>query len=94
MLVKAADLLHRAQDEKEKASARSVLENMNRKTANRAENSRLPGAYRELAEAYRVHCGTFTPEDNAILSGMIDRSRQYNEILAREVGDELSKSKL
>jgi hypothetical protein len=29
MLVKAADLLHRAQDEREKISARSVLENMN-----------------------------------------------------------------
>jgi hypothetical protein len=94
MLVKAADLLHRAQDEREKISARSVLENMNRKSANRAENSKLSGASRELTEAYRIHCGTFTPEDNATLSGMIERSRQYNEILARELGDELSRSKL
>ena len=94
MLVKAVDLLHRVQDEGEKISARSVLENMNRKSANRAENSKLSGASRELTEAYRIHCGTFTPEDNATLSGMIDRSRQYNEILARELGDELSRSKL
>jgi hypothetical protein len=94
MLLKAVELLHRAQSEAEKAQARKVLESMNLRTADRAPNSELPGLSAELEEAYRVNCGVFGSEENRTLNGLVNRSRQYNVVLARELGDELSRSKV
>jgi len=94
LLLKAVELFHRASTSEEKAQALRVLQSMNLRTADRIPNSGLTEASETLREAYREECGGFDAEDEKILLGIVERNRIYNEVLARELGDELSLSKL
>jgi len=94
LLLKAVELFHRAATGEEKVQALRVLQSMNLRTADRVPNSGLIEASEMLKEAYREECGGLGPEDEKILVGIVERNRVYNEVLARELGDELSLSKL
>ncbi len=77
----------------EKRRAKKALEDMNQKTADRAQNSQYPAMYEDMKQAYIVNCGSFTQENNSTISGMIERSIDFNNILAKTLGDPLSLSK-
>jgi len=90
-----AEVLDSASASKEeKNRARKLMEDMNQKTADRALNSQYPAMYEEMKEAYVVNCGSFTAENNGTISGLIERSIDFNNIMAKTLGDELSLSKV
>ena len=75
-------------------NARKELKDMNQKTADRALNSQYPAVYAEMKQAYIVNCGTFTSENNTTISGLIERSVDFNNIMAKALEDKLSISKV
>ena len=77
-----------------KENARKALEDMNQKTADRALNSQYPAMYAEMKQGYMVNCGAFTSENNATIAGLIERSIDFNNIMAKTLGDKLSVSKV
>ena len=77
-----------------KENTRKALKDMNQKTANRALNSQYPAMYEEMKQAYIVNCSSFTAENNATISGLIERSIDFNNIMAKTLGDSLSLSKI
>ena len=79
---------------KEKENAHKALEDMNRQTANRAKNSDYTKMYSEMKATYIANCNAFTKENNATVTGMIERSIQFNNIMAGLLDDNLSKSKV
>jgi len=90
-----AEVLDSASASKEeKNRTHKLLEDMNQKTADRALNSQYPAMYAEMKKAYIVNCGSFTVENNATISGLINRSIDFNNIMAKALDDELSLSKI
>jgi hypothetical protein len=83
-----------ARNKEERANARKALQEMNAKTADRANNSQYPEIFKEMRQAYIVNCGNFTEENNSTISGLIERSVDFNTILAKVLGDDLSQSKI
>ena len=81
-------------DKEKKARAQKALEDMNEKTADRAKNSQYPAMHNEMKQAYIVNCGIFTAENNETINGLVERSIEYNNILAKTLGDKLSISKI
>ena len=77
-----------------KENARKALEDMNQKTADRALNSQYPAMYAEMKQDYIVNCGSFTSENNKTIGGLIERSIDFNHIMAKTLGDNLSISKV
>ena len=94
-IVALAKILSNSDTSKDKKeNARKALEDMNQKTADRALNSQYPAMYDEMKQAYVVNCGSFTAENNGTISGLIERSIDFNNIMAKTLGDELSLSKV
>ena len=92
MYVKILDSISTKKEEKNRA--RKFIEDMNQKTRDRALNSQYPEMYEEMKKTYIVNCSSFTAENNATISGLIDRSVDFNNIMVKVLGDELSLSKV
>ncbi len=92
MYVKILDSISTKEEEKNRA--RKFIEDMNQKTRDRALNSQYPEMYEEMKKTYIVNCSSFTAENNATISGLIDRSVDFNNIMVKVLGDELSLSKV
>ena len=92
MYVKILDSISTKKEEKNRA--RKFIEDMNKKTRDRALNSQYPEMYEEMKKTYIVNCSSFTAENNATISGLIDRSIDFNNIMVKVLGDELSLSKV
>lgn len=88
------DILAHEKDDSKKANAKKALQDMNEKTKTRSVNAKYPEIYKELKKSYEVNCGKFTTQNSATLDSMIDRSINFNNILAKELGDALSLSKI
>jgi len=94
-IVALAKILSNSDTSKDKKeNIRKVLKEMNQKTENRALNSQYPAMYEEMKQAYVVNCGNFTAENNGTISGLIERSIDFNNIMAKTLGDKLSLSKV
>jgi len=87
-------LIDNSSTKEEKENAHKALNDMNKKTSDRALNSQYPSMYEEMKEAYIVNCGSFTAENNETIAGMVNRSIDFNNIMAKTIGDELSLSKI
>jgi len=88
-----AEILQNGNDKTKRQAARAALEEMNKKTKERQSDSEYPSFYLEIKKGFEVNCGIFTAENNATVNGMIERSIQFNHILAEVLGDKLSLSK-
>ncbi len=89
------DILHNKNStEADKKNARTALQILNKQTANRMPNSGYPALYEQFKQSFEVTCGIFSPENNASLITMIHNSMDFNTVLARELGDKFSVSRV
>ncbi len=78
---------------KEKKNALNALENLNTTTANRQNNSQYPKTYETLRQSVEVSCADFSKKQKKSLTNSIQRSIEFNNILAKILQDSLAVSK-
>ena len=83
----------RTETNEEKKSARIALEALNTTTSNRQKNSQYPKTYETLKQSVEVSCGDFSKKQKKNLTNSIQRSTEFNNILAKILEDSLAVSK-